>query len=208
MNILNKLTKNSLKLNHKRTLVTCIGIILSTALICAVAGMVTSFQQTLIVATKKTEGNYHVRFENVLKDDLTYIEKNDKVKSYFLTNNIGYSEVKSKNDNKPYVYVIGFSNDALNNMGLTLEEGKFPSNNNEIVIPSHLINNGEVNLKIGDKLVLTSRAKKSGEDALSRILRVKDDIFTFIGMAGGTIRIKDSKGDTYILSSTRFASTP
>lgn len=154
MNILNKLTKNSLKLNHKRTLVTCIGIILSTALICAVAGMVTSFQQTLIVATKKTEGNYHVRFENVLKDDLTYIEKNDKVKSYFLTNNIGYSEVKSKNDNKPYVYVIGFSNDALNNMGLTLEEGKFPSNNNEIVIPSHLINNGEVNLKIGDKLTL------------------------------------------------------
>jgi putative ABC transport system permease protein len=154
MNILNKLTKNSLKLNHKRTLVTCIGIILSTALICAVAGMVTSFQQTLIVATKKTEGNYHVRFENVLKDDLTYIEKNDKVKSYFLTNNIGYSKVKSKNENKPYVYVIGFSNDAFNNMGLTLEEGKFPSNNNEIVIPSHLINNGEVNLKIGDKLTL------------------------------------------------------
>lgn len=63
-------------------------------------------------------------------------------------------------------------------------------------------------LKIGDKLVLTSRAKKSGEDALSRILRVKDDIFTFIGMAGGTIRIKDSKGDTYILSSTRFNLAP
>ena len=38
MNILNKLTIKNLKLNKKRTIVTIIGIMLSTALICAVAG--------------------------------------------------------------------------------------------------------------------------------------------------------------------------
>lgn len=37
MNILKKLTLKSLKLNKKRTIVTIIGIMLSTALICAVA---------------------------------------------------------------------------------------------------------------------------------------------------------------------------
>ncbi len=48
MNILNNLTTKNLKLNKKRTIVTIIGIMLSVALICAVAGMVTSFQATLI----------------------------------------------------------------------------------------------------------------------------------------------------------------
>ena len=40
MNILNKLTKKNLLLNKKRTIVTIIGIMLSTALVCAVAGLV------------------------------------------------------------------------------------------------------------------------------------------------------------------------
>ena len=40
MNLLNKLTITNLKLNKKRTIVTIIGIILATALITAVAGMV------------------------------------------------------------------------------------------------------------------------------------------------------------------------
>ena len=48
MNILNKFTVKSLKLNKKRTIVTIIGIILSTALICGVAGLVSSFQNSLI----------------------------------------------------------------------------------------------------------------------------------------------------------------
>ena len=39
MNVLNKLTKKNLLLNKKRTVVTIIGIMLSTALVCAVAGL-------------------------------------------------------------------------------------------------------------------------------------------------------------------------
>ena len=45
MNVLNKLTKRNLTLNKKRTIVTIIGIMLSTALIVCVSGMVTSFQK-------------------------------------------------------------------------------------------------------------------------------------------------------------------
>ena len=52
MNILNKLTIKNLKLNKKRTIVTIIGIMLSTALICAVAGMVSSFMATLVEMLK------------------------------------------------------------------------------------------------------------------------------------------------------------
>lgn len=54
MNILNRLTAKNLKLNKKRTLVTIIGVILSTALICAVAGVFSSFQQTFINVAKES----------------------------------------------------------------------------------------------------------------------------------------------------------
>ena len=60
MKILNKLTIKSLKLNKKRTLVTIIGIILSTALITVVAGMVTSSQATLKEYFRNTNGDYEV----------------------------------------------------------------------------------------------------------------------------------------------------
>ncbi len=45
MNILTKLTKKNLILNKKRAIGTIVGIILSTALICAVSGMFTSFKK-------------------------------------------------------------------------------------------------------------------------------------------------------------------
>lgn len=48
MNIFKKLTTRNLKLNKKRTITTIIGIMLSTALICATFGLTTSFQQSLL----------------------------------------------------------------------------------------------------------------------------------------------------------------
>ena len=68
MNVLNKLTKKNLLLNKKRTIVTIIGIMLSTALVCAVAGLVTSAQQTFVNLIKNSDGDYHISFSNVPQD--------------------------------------------------------------------------------------------------------------------------------------------
>ena len=65
MKVLNKLTIKSLKLNKKRTIVTIIGIMLSTALICGVAGLVSSFQKTLINWTIREYGDFHTTFYDV-----------------------------------------------------------------------------------------------------------------------------------------------
>ena len=70
MNILNKFTLKSLSKNKKRTIVTIIGVALSAALICAVAGMLMSFKKTLIDTTIESRGNFHIRFENVPNEEL------------------------------------------------------------------------------------------------------------------------------------------
>lgn len=174
MNILKKLTLKSLKLNKKRTIVTIIGIILSTALICAVAGMTTSVQKTLINYAKSHSGNYHVCFKNIPNDELKYIKENKNVQNYFLSKNVGYGKLeKVENEYKPYIFVMEYDKKGLEQGGVTLLEGRMPENSNEIVIPEHLIKSGRINYTIGEKITLNlgKRQTKDGleltqEDAL------------------------------------------
>ena len=155
MNVLQKFTIQNLKLNKKRTIVTIIGIILSTALICAVAGVFSSFQQTFIKHAIMADGDYHTTFLNVPKNEQKYITENRKVESYFLTQGVGYAKLEnSQNDYKPYLYLMEFDKTALNNYGLQLVEGRMPENNNEIIISEYIEKNGGVKYKVGDKITL------------------------------------------------------
>ena len=165
MDILKKFTKKNLKLNKKRTIVTIIGIMLSTALICAVAGMVSSTQKTLANAMRADHGNYHMRFENVPAEELKFIEENVNVESYFLTKNVGYAKLEgSINPGKPYLFLMEFDRNALQNSSFKIVEGRLPENENEVVISQHIIDNGGVELKVGDTLSLDVGTRRLVED--------------------------------------------
>lgn len=151
MDLLNKLTIKNLKLNKKRTIVTIIGIMLSVALITAVATMYSSAIKSLISFETYHKGNFHIAFFDVNKDDIYKIEKNKGVEELYLTSNVGYAKLAdSKNEYKPYACIKGFTKEALENLSIRLIDGRLPENENEIVIPSHLKTNGRIDLKIGD----------------------------------------------------------
>ncbi len=155
MNILNKLTIRNLKLNKKRTIVTIIGIILATALICAVAGMFSSLQATLIASAKENNGNQHITVEGIKSDDLKYFENNRHVESMYIIENLGYAPLTgSKNPYKPYMYVIAYTEEAFDNTKITLVDGRLPQNASEIIIAKSIIDNAEVNIEIGDRISL------------------------------------------------------
>ena len=155
MNVLNKLTKKNLLLNKKRTIVTIIGIMLSTALVCAVAGLVTSAQQTFVNLIKNTDGDYHISFSNVPQEQQKYIIQNNAVDSYYTTKELGYSKFESiQNEDKPYIYVVAMNENAFDKGAYKLTEGRMAQNENEIVIPQHLIDNGRVKINVGDKITL------------------------------------------------------
>ena len=182
MDLLNKLTIKNLKLNKKRTIVTIIGIMLSVALITAVATMYSSAIKSLINFETYHKGNFHIAFYDVNENDIYKIEKNKGVEELYLTNNIGYAKLSdSKNDYKPYAYIKGFTSDALENLSIKLIDGRLPENENEIVIPNHLKTNGRVNLKIGDVVKLDVGKRINEEQAELKqynpfIKDVKEDI--------------------------------
>ena len=152
MNVLNNLTIKNLKLNKKRTIVTIVGIVLSVALICAVAGMVTSFQATLVNIAITDGGNRHLTIENVSKKDLKYFTNNSHVKSMYLSEAFGYAKVDNINKYKPYAYVVGYTKSAFDNTTLKLVSGRLPENNKEIIVSVTFKNNAKV--KIGDTISL------------------------------------------------------
>lgn len=155
MNILNKLTIKNLKLNKKRTIVTIIGIMLSTALICAVVGMVSSFQATLINEAISEAGKQHITVNNVKNEDLKYFVNDPNVESYYISHDLGYAYLEaSENKLKPYLYLKSYTKDGFEKASFNLIDGRFPLDNQEIVLEESIIKNGKVNIGIGDTLSL------------------------------------------------------
>ena len=154
MNLLNKLTIKNLKLNKKRTVVTIIGIMLSVALITAVASIYASGIKSLINYETQIKGNFHTVFYNVPVSDMDKFENNRNIETLNITKGIGYAKVDSKNEDKPYAYIKGFTKESLNNLSIRLVSGRLPENDSEIVIPTHLKTNGRLELKINDSITL------------------------------------------------------
>ena len=180
MSILNKLTIKNLKLNKRRTIVTIIGIILSVALICAVASMVSSFRESLIRFEINRDGNFHYEFSNVDSNTLREIKNNRNFDKVYISKNIGYLKLNnSKNEDKPYAYLIAMDDITISNVSLNLIEGRFPTNDNEIVIPRHLKTNGRVDYKIGETITLDYGDRVSDEYILNQNNPFNKDDETF-----------------------------
>lgn len=174
MNVLNKLTKKNLILNKKRTIVTIIGIILSTALIVCVSGMVTSFRKTLANDSINDSGYYHAKVLSMQKEDVNALSNNRNIKDYYLEKEIGYAKIDSKNENKPYMFITAFDKKALENLPVKLIKGRIPENKNEIIISDYLLENGGANYKLGDDITLDIGDRVSYEDGEKHILNQTD----------------------------------
>ena len=159
MKVLNELSVKDLRLNKKRSIVIIIGIILSTALICGVAGLITSFQSTFVETAKNSQGNYHAIFYNVPKDELKYIEENRSVEDYYLSEELGYSylpngKTSTGEEEKPLVNVISMNDKFLNNMAINVQEGRLPENDGELAISTRINEKFKTNYKVGDTITL------------------------------------------------------
>lgn len=153
MDILKQLSFRNLKLNKKRTISTIMGIILSVALICAVATMVTSFQATLVENAINETGYYHIKIYNLNSSQIKTLKNNRDIKSIYTVQEIGYGMLDGgKNEDKPFLKLSSMEKDVFENFRFKLIEGRFPENNNEIIISKHIISNGKVEYKIGDKI--------------------------------------------------------
>ncbi len=150
MNILKRFTIKNIKLNKKRSIVTIIGIILSTALICTVAGMFESFRKTMVNAVIKETGDYHAKFVDVDKSDIKYIKENRNVVKTYLSENLGY--IKIPGDYESFTEINSYNTSYLDDM-IKLDSGRLPNNSNEIIVSKSLKNDYKLNSEVSLELL-------------------------------------------------------
>ncbi len=160
MSILNRLTIKNLRLNKKRTIVTIIGIILSTALMVGIGLLFSSFQDLMIRDTIGYSGKYEAKYNDV--DLIKLNDIKDKDFTYFYEKPIGFSKIESSNEYKPYMYITSVNREYFDE--LKLIEGDIPKNENEIVISNHVITNGGLDYKVGDIVTFTYGSRNINGD--------------------------------------------
>ena len=150
MSILNDLTIKNLKLNKKRTIVTIVGIILSTALMVGIGLLFSSFQDYMIRETISYNGKYEAEYNDISLNKLNSIDNKDF--SYFYQKAIGFSKFGSVNEYKPYIYISSVNKEYFNELHLI--SGRFAENDKELVISNHINTNGGASYKLGDTITL------------------------------------------------------
>ena len=173
MSILNKVTLEFLKKNKTRTIVTIIGIILSASMFTAITTTISTLQNFMIRDAIYESGDWHVSvtesdvsFFEFLKNPVAYMEKNGqednlevyadgKIESYVYNQQLGYAYAEGcTNEYKPYLYVIGADQRFCETMPVHVTGGRLPQKSDEILLPEHLAENGDVYYKVGDVITL------------------------------------------------------
>ena len=150
MNLYTSLTLRYLKQNKRRTLVTIIGIILATALICGIGNICTSFMDYQMRDQIKTSGSFYATFTDIDKEKASVITKSSGVSEYGYKKNLGSVIWDKKNSTSLDINV--FDKNTINSFQITLKKGSYPKNESELIVTQDLLN--KWNKKIGDKITL------------------------------------------------------
>lgn len=169
MNIFNKVTLQGMKKSRSRTIVTIIGVVLSTAMITAVATFGVSLLNYLAKGAAQKYGGWHVEFLDVDTSFVKEVSHDNEVSDTATFENIGYAKLNGgKNPNKPYIFIAGFKNKAFDKLPINLFSGRLPENSGEIVVPMSVESNGGVKLAEGDTISLDVGNRKEGNKSLGQ----------------------------------------
>ena len=161
MNLYTSLTLRYLKENKKRTIVTIIGIILSTALICGIGNIYNSLMDYQIRETVSNNGDFHATIYDVQKKDLSKVTKNAGISKYAYIEDLDFGKY---NDENVLLDIKSYDKVAFDGYQISLKEGKLPTNNKEIVLSEDSSILREK--KIGDTINLNvgKRVTKDGDE--------------------------------------------
>lgn len=169
MNIFNKVALQGLIKNRTRTIVTIIGVILSAAMITAVATFAVSLQEYMIKGSIVKNGNWHVAFLNTDSSFAQEQKADSRVSNTAVFENIGYAFLKDgKNPGKPYLFIAGFNEDTYETLPVSLVSGRLPKNSSEVLVPAHVASNGGIRFSEGDTISLTVGNRMDGSKKLTQ----------------------------------------
>lgn len=165
-----KMTYRQMKESKVRTLVTIIGIILSAALITAIATFVSSLQNSMLEYKISEQGNWHGVIRGVANEEtVKEISTSKEIKKSFFAHNLGYTKIAEPEEKSglSYLNVMAVENDFMENMPIVITSGRMAENSGEIVLCRELFRNQESqSYQLGDTIVIPLGVRKTANGGI------------------------------------------
>lgn len=152
MNVMNRVTLKSMRKNRTRTIVTIVGIILSSAMFTAVLTLCTTIYNHLHAEKIYQSGSYHVCSMHVPASAVKAAEADERLEYIAVCRVEGYAQIPSADARRPYICLIAADSTFFENMPVHLTKGRLPEKNGEIVVPEQLMLPGGGAYGIGDTI--------------------------------------------------------
>lgn len=183
-----QLTEKYLKEHKKRTALTLLGIILAIALFSAIGTLYYSWKDA-VIKDIKSRGNYEVMYSEISGDKVKSIVKNAEVLESGITESYGVGRMINGEAKDSILSISNYDENALNNIfNISIKEGRFPQNSNEIIVETKFMEDLKEKL-IGKEIKLEMKALNS-----KKISNNKEKKFTIVGSYDAKVSIK---GNTY-----------
>ncbi len=197
MNIVNRVTLEHMKQNRRRTLVTIVGVIIAVAMITAVTTITGSFMDLFRRNTIRETGLWHVLFEQVPANRLDALLSDGNVDQISLYHDGLFAQIPDiATEQRPYLYVQRYTAQGLEQLPVTLVEGRMPQKEGEIVVSDKLALIGKVRYELGDTLKLNLGKRigqaedqsefelpwQAGYEEDERFMPLREETYTVVGV--------------------------
>lgn len=218
MNIFNKIALQGLKKSRTRTIVTVIGVVLSSAMITAVATFGVSLLNFMAEGAAQKYGDWHVAVLDASSSFAREQAKDSQVADTVTFENIGYAKLYGgKNPEKPYLFIAGFNEETFDALPITLLSGRLPENSREVLISGKTTTDGGASYAVGDTLPLVVGERMNGDKKLSQnepyasgeetFVPQDTRTYTVVGICGTPVFEEDSSPGYTLITRTDGADT-
>lgn len=156
MNIISKLTIRHLLENKKRTIVTILGIMASTALITAILVGIFSFFRFFGTINRLTDGDVHAVYDKLAWEDITALKNDSRIKyAGAVRTDPTITGVRILTDKEMRFRVGNIftgSADIYRQLVVSEYEGKLPETSNEVAVEEAFLKDNGLDLHVGDSI--------------------------------------------------------
>ena len=168
MSIIKRLALRHLKQNKSRSILTVLGITISVVMLTVIFTCATSFAYYYGEKAVYSNGDYHFYVKTSHNDAKKYLESDPAIKSVGYEKELSVEELSYKvYSNKADYLRVGtvYKGDEqyIRDIVTCKYDGTIPKNENEIMVEQSLIENNNLNLKIGDEIKVAIGSRLNGD---------------------------------------------
>ncbi len=149
-----------------------------------------------MINVERANGNWEAKFNNLTYQEVIEISKESNVKEVSMYKNIGITEENFSDEEFPIKFNIkAYDKNALKNDNIHLIEGRFPENDNEIIVsmPEYMRDTLSKKVKVGETITLTTSGKPKKYKIVGKADRLSFDFTGFSRYELGMITLLDEE---------------